>query len=109
LEQVGVAFLWAGACRASIIKPALSLVHCISGWQKAYAEFEYEFALLEAGVIGSSKAVPVNRLSSGLGPAETPVHVWDELSVPLVFSDGPLKIASNGCAAKEELYLAAWE
>jgi hypothetical protein len=27
----------------------------------------------------------------------------------LVFSDGPLKIVSNGCAAKEELYLAAWE
>jgi hypothetical protein len=78
-------------------------VHCISGWQKAHAEFEYEFVLLEVGLIGSSKSIPVNRLSNGLGPAETFVHVWDELSVALVFSDGPLKIASDGCAAKDEL------
>jgi hypothetical protein len=109
LVQVGVAFLWAGARRASIIKLALSLVHCLSGWQKAHAEFEYESALLETGLIGSSKSVPVDRGSSRLGPAEMFAHIWDELLVALVFSDGPLKIASNGCAAKEELYLAAWE
>jgi hypothetical protein len=84
-------------------------VHCLSGWQKAHAEFEYESALLETGLIGSSKSVPVNQLSSRLGPAETFVHVWDELLVALVFSDGPLKITRNGCAAKEELYLVVWE
>jgi hypothetical protein len=71
LEEVGVSFLWAGACGASIIKLAiLLLVHYLSGWQKAHAEFEYEFALLEAGLVGKGQTPVSHKTSPTGGPTQ---------------------------------------
>ena len=106
LEEVVIAFVWFGAGGAAVVVSALAVVKNFACRKKEHAEFEYEFALLEARFICCGEAILIYRVSDCVRPAETFEQVWVECTEALVFSNGAGKIAGYGAAAKEKLDFA---
>jgi hypothetical protein len=99
LEEVVIAFVWPRAGGASVIVSAFAVVEDVARGKEEHAEFEDEFALLEARIVCRGKAVPIYRVGDCVRSAKTLEQVWVEGTEALVLSNSTREIAVDIASA----------